>query len=38
MSHMQLGILISDDNLFRTTFRNYEAAIKYQRKRWKHAN
>ena len=32
MSHMQLGILISDDNLFRTAFRNYEAAIKYQRK------
>ena len=29
---MQLGILISDDNLFRTAFRNYEAAIKYQRK------
>ncbi len=32
LSHMQLGILISDDNLFRTAFRNYEAAIKYQRK------
>ena len=32
MSHMQLGILLKDDKLFRTAFRNYEAAIKYQRK------
>ena len=32
MSHMQLGILIDNDKLFRTAFRNFEAAIKYQRK------
>ena len=32
MSHMQLGILLNEDKLFRTAFRNYEAAIKYQRK------
>ena len=32
MSHMQLGILIGDDKLFRTAFKNFEAAIKYQRK------
>ena len=32
MSHMQLGILLSNDKLFRTAFRNYEATIKYQRK------
>ena len=32
MSHMQLGILLNDDKLFRTAFKNYEAAIKYQRK------
>ena len=32
MSHMQLGILLGDDKLFRTAFKNFEAAIKYQRK------
>ena len=32
MSHMQLGILLNEDKIFRTAFRNYEAAIKYQRK------
>ena len=32
MSHMQLGILIGDNKLFRTAFRNFEATIKYQRK------
>ena len=32
MSHMQLGILLNDDKLFRTAFKNFEAAIKYQRK------
>ena len=32
MSHMQLGILLGNDKLFRTAFKNFEAAIKYQRK------
>ena len=32
MSHMQLGILLSDKKLFRKAFKNFEAAIKYQRK------
>ena len=32
MSHMQLGILLNDNKLFRKAFLNYEAAIKYQRK------
>ena len=32
ISHMQLGILLSDDKLFRKAFLNYEAAIRYQRK------
>ena len=32
MSHMQLGILLNDHKLFRTAFKNFEAAIKYQRK------
>ena len=32
VSHMQLGILLNDDKLFRTAFKNFEAAIKYQRK------
>jgi len=32
ISHMQLGILLNDDKLFRKAFKNYEAAIKYQRK------
>ena len=32
MSHMQLGILFNDNKLFRTAFKNFEAAIKYQRK------
>ena len=32
ISHMQLGILLNDNKLFRTAFKNFEAAIKYQRK------
>ena len=32
MSHMQLGVLLNEDKLFRTAFKNFEAAIKYQRK------
>ena len=32
ISHMQLGILINDNKLFKKAFRNYEAAIRYQRK------
>ena len=32
MSHMQLGILLSDNKLFRKAFKNFESAIKYQRK------
>ena len=32
ISHMQLGILLNDNKLFRKVFRNYENAIKYQRK------
>ena len=32
ISHMQLGILLSDDKLFRKAFLNFEAAIRYQRK------
>ena len=32
ISHMQLGILLGDDKLFRTAFKNFKAAIKYQRK------
>ena len=32
ISHIQLGILLNDDKLFRTAFKNFEAAIKYQRK------
>jgi poly(beta-D-mannuronate) lyase len=32
MSHMQLGILLNDNKLFRKAFKNFEAAIKYQRK------
>ena len=32
ISHMQLGILLADDKFFRKAFKNYEAAIKYQRK------
>ena len=32
MSHMHLGILLNEDKLFRTAFKNFEAAIKYQRK------
>ena len=29
---MQLGILLDDNKLFRKAFRNYENAIRYQRK------
>ena len=32
ISHMQLGILLNDNKLFRKAFKNYEYAIKYQRK------
>ena len=32
VSHMQLGILINDDKFFRTAFKNFEAAIRYQRR------
>ena len=32
ISHMQLGVLLADDKFFRKAFKNYEAAIKYQRK------
>ena len=32
MSHMHLGILLSDKKLFRKAFKNFEAAIKHQRK------
>ena len=31
ISHMQLGILLNDNKLFRKAFLNFEAAIKYQR-------
>ena len=32
VAHMQLGILIDSDKEFKKAFRNYEAAIRYQRK------
>ena len=32
VAHMALGILLDDNILFRKAFRNYEAAIRYQRK------
>ena len=32
IAHMELGILLNDNKLFRKVFKNYEAAIKYQRK------
>ena len=32
ISHMQLGILLNDNKLFKKAFRNYENAIRYQRK------
>ena len=32
ISHIQLGVLLNDNKLFRTAFKNFEAAIKYQRK------
>ena len=32
IAHMQLGILIDNDKEFKKAFRNYESAIKYQRK------
>ena len=32
VAQMELGILINDNKLFRKAFKNYEAAIKYQRK------
>ncbi len=32
VAHMELGVLLNDNKLFRKAFLNYEAAIKYQRK------
>ena len=32
VAHMELGILLNDNKEFRKAFKNYEAAIKYQRK------
>ena len=32
IAHMELGVLLSDNKLFRKAFKNYEAAIKYQEK------
>ena len=32
ISHMQLGILLNDNKLFRKAFKNYEYEIKFQRK------
>ena len=32
VAHMALGVLLDDNVLFRKAFRNYEAAIRYQRK------
>ena len=32
ISHMQLGIILNDHKLFRKAFRNFEHAIRYQRK------
>jgi len=32
VAHMALGVLLDDNILFRKAFRNYEAAIRYQRK------
>ena len=32
IAHMELGILLNDNKLFKKSFKNYEAAIKYQRK------
>lgn len=32
VSHMELGVILNNDKMFRLAFKNYEAAIKYQRK------
>ena len=32
VSHMQLGILLNDSKFFKTAFKNFEAAIRYQRR------
>jgi len=32
IAHMELGVLLNDKKLFRKAFKNFEAAIKYQRK------
>jgi poly(beta-D-mannuronate) lyase len=32
ISHMQLGIILNDNKLFKLAFKNYEAALRYQRK------
>ena len=29
---MELGVILNNDKMFRLAFKNYEAAIKYQRK------
>ena len=31
IAHMELGVILKDNKLFRLAFKNYEAAIKYQR-------
>ena len=32
IAHMQLGVILNDNKLFRKAFKNYEHAIRYQRK------
>jgi len=32
IAHMELGVLLNDEKLFRKAFKNFEAAIKHQRK------
>ena len=32
ISHMQLGVILNDNKLFKLAFKNYEAALRYQRK------
>ena len=32
IAHMELGVLLNDEKLFRKAFKNFEAAIRYQRK------
>ena len=35
IAHMELGILLNDNTQFRKAFKNYEAAIKTSKRRWK---